>query len=64
MNYLITDTQMIHPGEPYCSTYDKTTNSWKTQSRKGSEPVYVDYVAMDMKNSKNLPQKVGECLLY
>ncbi|KAJ4715653.1 DNA-directed RNA polymerase subunit beta [Melia azedarach] len=51
--------QMIHPGEPYCSTYDKTTNSWKTQSRKGSEPVYVDYVAMDMKNSKNLPQKAN-----
>ncbi|KAH9669889.1 DNA-directed RNA polymerase I subunit 2 [Citrus sinensis] len=51
--------QMIHPGEPYCSIYDKTTNSWRTNSRKGSESVFVDYVAVDMKNSKNLPQKAN-----
>ncbi|KAJ0045240.1 hypothetical protein Pint_06132 [Pistacia integerrima] len=53
--------QLIHPGEPYCSIYDKTTNSWRSNSRKGSEPVFVDYVAVDMKNSKNLLQKVIEC---
>ncbi|KAH7548602.1 hypothetical protein JRO89_XS14G0177900 [Xanthoceras sorbifolium] len=51
--------QMIHPGEPFCSIYDKTTNSWKTNSRKGSEPVFVDYVAVDMKNNKNLLQKAN-----
>lgn len=51
--------QMIHPGEPICSIYDKTTNSWKTNNRKGSEPVIVDYVAVDMKNNKNLLQKAN-----
>ncbi|KAJ0103279.1 hypothetical protein Patl1_05686 [Pistacia atlantica] len=51
--------QLIHPGEPYCSIYDKTTRSWRSNSRKGSERVFVDYVAVDMKNSKNLLQKAN-----
>lgn len=61
MNFVVTDIQLIHPGEPYCSIYDKTTNSWRMNTRKGSEPVFVDYVAVDMKSSKNLLQKVIEC---
>ncbi|KAJ0044583.1 hypothetical protein Pint_05605 [Pistacia integerrima] len=51
--------QLIHPGEPYCSIYDKTTNSWRSNSRKGSERDFVDYVAVDIKNSKNLLQKAN-----
>ncbi|TXG49146.1 hypothetical protein EZV62_025021 [Acer yangbiense] len=51
--------QTIHPGEPFCSIYDKTENKWQTNCRKGSEPVIVDYVAVDMKNNKNLLQKAN-----
>ncbi|KAK2634349.1 hypothetical protein Ddye_029141 [Dipteronia dyeriana] len=51
--------QTIHPGEPFCSIYDKTENKWRTNRRKGSEPVIIDYVAVDMKNNKNLLQKAN-----
>lgn len=50
--------QMIRPDEPYCSIYNEVTNSTHTFKRKGSEAVYVDYVAVDVKNKKNL-QKVN-----
>ncbi|CAJ1978018.1 unnamed protein product [Sphenostylis stenocarpa] len=50
--------QMIQPDEPYCSIYNEVTNSMHTFKRKGSEAVYVDYVAVDVKNKKNL-QKVN-----
>ena len=59
MDCSIIDIQTIHPGEPFCSIYDKTENKWQTNRRKGSEPVIVDYVAVDMKNNKNLLQKVS-----
>ncbi|XP_012068704.1 DNA-directed RNA polymerase I subunit 2 isoform X1 [Jatropha curcas] len=50
--------QMIHPNEPYCSIYDEVTNTTKTNNRKGSDPVFVDYVAVDTKNKNNI-QKVN-----
>ncbi|XP_062174950.1 DNA-directed RNA polymerase I subunit 2 [Alnus glutinosa] len=50
--------QMIRPNEPYCCIYDEVTSSTKTNRRKGSEPVIVDYVAVDVKNEKRL-QKVN-----
>ncbi|QCD85657.1 DNA-directed RNA polymerase I subunit RPA2 [Vigna unguiculata] len=50
--------QMIRPDEPYCSIYNEVTSSTHTFKRKGSEAVYVDYVAVDVKNSKQL-QKVN-----
>ncbi|KAG6650617.1 DNA-directed RNA polymerase I subunit 2 isoform X1 [Carya illinoinensis] len=50
--------QMIRPNEPYCCIYDEVTSSTKTNKRKGSEPVIVDYVAVDVKNKKPL-QKVN-----
>ncbi|XP_057453596.1 DNA-directed RNA polymerase I subunit 2 isoform X2 [Lotus japonicus] len=50
--------QMIRPDEPYCSIYNASTSSTHTLKKKGSEPVYVDYVAVDVKNKKDL-QKVN-----
>ncbi|WVZ03207.1 hypothetical protein V8G54_024013 [Vigna mungo] len=50
--------QMIQPDEPYCSIYNEVTSSTRTFKRKGSEAVYVDYVAVDVKNTKHL-QKVN-----
>uniref|UniRef100_A0A1J3HB27 DNA-directed RNA polymerase subunit beta n=1 Tax=Noccaea caerulescens TaxID=107243 RepID=A0A1J3HB27_NOCCA len=48
--------QKIYPNEPYCSIYDSVTNSTKPLKRKGTDPVIVDFVSLDMK-SKNHPQK-------
>ncbi|KAF7836196.1 DNA-directed RNA polymerase I subunit 2 [Senna tora] len=50
--------QLIKPEEPYCSVYNEVTNSTYTCKRRGSEPVYVDYVSVDVKNKKQL-QKVN-----
>ncbi|CAK9159047.1 unnamed protein product [Ilex paraguariensis] len=50
--------QRINPNEPYCSIYDEVTSTATTTKLKGSEPVIVDYVAVDVKNKKNL-QKVS-----
>ncbi|BAT89332.1 hypothetical protein LR48_Vigan02g260500 [Vigna angularis] len=50
--------QMIQPDEPYCSIYNEVTSSTRTYKRKGSEAVYVDYVAVDVKNTKHI-QKVN-----
>ncbi|XP_038680382.1 DNA-directed RNA polymerase I subunit 2 [Tripterygium wilfordii] len=50
--------QIIHPNEPYCSIYNETTSTTKTNNRKGSESVIVDYVAVDTKNKKDI-QKVN-----
>ncbi|XP_027354375.1 DNA-directed RNA polymerase I subunit 2 isoform X2 [Abrus precatorius] len=50
--------QMIRPDEPYCSIYNEVTSSTRTFKKKVSEPVYVDYVAVDVKNKKHL-QKVN-----
>ncbi|ESW05690.1 hypothetical protein PHAVU_011G201300 [Phaseolus vulgaris] len=50
--------QMIRPDEPYCSIYNEVTSSTQTYKRKGSEAVYVDYVAVDVKNKKHI-QKVN-----
>lgn len=55
---LMSDFQMIKPEEPYCSIYNEVTSSTHTYKRKGSEPVYVDYVSVDVKNKKHL-QKVS-----
>lgn len=57
----MSDFQMIKPDEPYCSVYNEVTNSTQVRKKKGSEPVYVDYVAVDVKNKKQL-QKVSLCL--
>ena len=56
---LMFDFQMIRPDEPYCSIYNEVTSSIHTLKRKGSEAVYVDYVAADVKNKKHL-QKVSQ----
>uniref|UniRef100_A0A2N9GSZ2 DNA-directed RNA polymerase n=1 Tax=Fagus sylvatica TaxID=28930 RepID=A0A2N9GSZ2_FAGSY len=52
--------QIIQPNEPYYCTYDEVTSSTKTYSRKGSEPVIVDYVAVDVKNKKHLQKVSGQ----
>lgn len=49
--------QTLNPGDPYCSVYDEITNATKLTKLKGSEPVIVDYVAVDVKKRKQL-QKV------
>ncbi|CAM8896202.1 unnamed protein product [Rhodiola kirilowii] len=41
--------QTINPDEPYCSIYDGVTNSTKVLKLKGTEPAFVDYVAVDGK---------------
>ncbi|KAJ7982372.1 DNA-directed RNA polymerase subunit beta [Quillaja saponaria] len=46
--------QMIRPDEPYCSMYNEVTGAINTFKRKGSDPAYVDYVAVDVKNKKHL----------
>lgn len=53
---------MIQPDESYCSIYNVVTSKVKTVTRKGSEPGIVDYVAIDVKNKKNI-QKVSGLLL-
>lgn len=50
-------TQKIYPDEPYCSIYDEVTNSTRSMKRKGTDPVIVDFVSVDMKSKKH-PQKV------
>lgn len=49
--------QTLYPDDPYYSVYDDVTNSSKTFKLKGTEPVYVDYVAID---GKKPFQKVTE----
>ncbi|KAI3844252.1 hypothetical protein MKX03_032323, partial [Papaver bracteatum] len=53
--------QMLKPGDPYCSIRNKTADEFKKKWVKGSgtEPVYVDYVAIDVNDSKKDPQKVN-----
>ncbi|KAF8389487.1 hypothetical protein HHK36_026182 [Tetracentron sinense] len=51
--------QIVHPNEPYCSTYNAVTSSTKATTLKGLEPVIVDYVAVDMRNNKKSLQKVN-----
>ncbi|KAI3709939.1 hypothetical protein L2E82_39709 [Cichorium intybus] len=46
--------QKIKPGEPYYSMYNEVTSTSVNQKLKGSEPVTVDYVAVDVKNKKQL----------
>ncbi|KAK3006318.1 hypothetical protein RJ639_015927 [Escallonia herrerae] len=50
--------QMIKPYEPYCSIHNTQTNKVTTSTLKGTEPVTVDYVALDVKNKEH-PQKVN-----
>ncbi|KAF6158224.1 hypothetical protein GIB67_015018 [Kingdonia uniflora] len=51
--------QIIQPGEPYCSTYNTISSKTKQFWLKGSEPVVVDYVAVDGGNLKKPLQKVN-----
>lgn len=46
--------QMIRPDEPYCSSYNEVTNKTFVFKKKGTEPAYIDYVAVDVKNKKHL----------
>ncbi|KAI3681023.1 hypothetical protein L6452_35804 [Arctium lappa] len=46
--------QRINPGEPYYSTYNEVTSKSFNEKLKGSEPVTVDYVTVDVKNKKQL----------
>ena len=57
---LITNFQTIKPGEPYYSTFNQVTGRAFDEWLKGSEPVTVDYVAVDVKNKEQL-QKVIFC---
>lgn len=50
--------QRIKPNEPYCSIYNEITSKVTSNKLKGSDPAYVDYVAVDVKNKKRL-QKVS-----
>lgn len=49
--------QTLNPGDPYCSVYDEITSATKLTKLKGTEPVIVDYVAVDVKKRNQL-QKV------
>ncbi|KAI3986275.1 hypothetical protein MKX01_028556, partial [Papaver californicum] len=51
--------QMLKPNDPFCSIRNTTTNNFKVKRLKGTEHVYVDYVAIDVKGSKKEPQKVS-----
>ncbi|KAL4563574.1 hypothetical protein LXL04_027617 [Taraxacum kok-saghyz] len=46
--------QKIKPGQPYCTLYNEATSSSFNQKLKGSEPVIVDYVAIDVKTKKQI----------
>ncbi|KAJ0932347.1 putative DNA-directed RNA polymerase [Helianthus annuus] len=46
--------QRIKPGEPYFSTYNEVSGASFNQKLKGSEPVTVDYVAVDVKTKKQI----------
>nr|XP_018632652.1 DNA-directed RNA polymerase I subunit 2 isoform X2 [Nicotiana tomentosiformis] len=50
--------QRINPHEPYCTIYNEITSQTTNMKLKGSEPVVVDYVAVDVKNKTHL-QKVS-----
>ncbi|GFP98191.1 DNA-directed RNA polymerase i subunit rpa2 [Phtheirospermum japonicum] len=55
--------QRIAPGEPYNSIYNEVTSSVTTNKLKGSDPAYVDYIAVDVKNKKHI-QKANIRLRY
>ncbi|KAL6562796.1 DNA-directed RNA polymerase I subunit RPA2 [Orobanche hederae] len=46
--------QRISLNDPYYSTYNESTSQATTIVSKVSEPVYVDYVAVDVKNKKHI----------
>ncbi|PWA86659.1 nuclear RNA polymerase A2 [Artemisia annua] len=46
--------QRVKPGEPYYSKYNEVTSNAFSNKLKGSEAVTVDYVAVDVKNKKQL----------
>lgn len=52
--------QMLKPGDLYYSIRNKATDDFKKKRLKGSgtDPVYVDYVAIDVNDSKKDPHKV------
>ncbi|XP_026414248.1 DNA-directed RNA polymerase I subunit 2-like [Papaver somniferum] len=53
--------QVLKPKDPYCSIRNTTTDKFEFKRVKGSgeEPVYVDYVAIDVNDSKKDPHKVN-----
>lgn len=44
--------QMIGPDEPYCSIYNEVTNKTRLIRKKGTEPAYIDCVAVDLKKHR------------
>ncbi|CAA3022495.1 DNA-directed RNA polymerase I subunit 2 [Olea europaea subsp. europaea] len=46
--------QRINPNDPFYSIYDEVTSKVTNIKLKGSEPVVVDHVAVDVKNKKHL----------
>ncbi|XP_075644883.1 DNA-directed RNA polymerase I subunit 2 [Castanea sativa] len=50
--------QTIQQNQPYYCTYDEVTSTTRPYNRKGSEPVVVDYVALDGKNKEH-PRKAN-----
>ncbi|EFH69848.1 hypothetical protein ARALYDRAFT_313639 [Arabidopsis lyrata subsp. lyrata] len=50
--------QKIYPDEPYCRIYDEVTGKQRLMKGKGTDPVIVDFVSVDMKSKKH-PQKAN-----
>lgn len=44
--------QRLNPGDPFCSIYNEITSTVTTNNLKGSEPAYVDNVAVDVKSNE------------
>ncbi|KAL6569795.1 DNA-directed RNA polymerase I subunit RPA2 [Orobanche minor] len=58
--------QRISLNDPYYSTYNESTSQATTIVSKVSEPAYVDYVAVDVKNKRHIQKytKEGEKDIY
>ena len=60
--YMYFHGQTVHPNEQYYSVYNRLTGAIRPVKLKGSEPAYIDYVAVNGASSKGDFQKVSEHL--
>ena len=58
--YMYFHGQTVHPNEQYYSVYNRLTGAIRPVKLKGSEPAYIDYVAVNGTSSKGDFQKVCE----
>lgn len=56
--------QKILPNEAYCSIYDSVADETKQMKRKGTDPVIVDFVSLDMKSKKKVRLTNYESFLF